>query len=136
MQFTKQAASMWERGIRIKWSQIDPEVLHTAISAQQPSFCDHCQNFVYDTKACPFSVPHNIMTSPVQVQLGPTAPGPLAGGSPHVDPRAYYQGKQICDNFNYRSCKQGKDCKSLHACCCCQKPDHTFKACPAFKEDI
>ena len=113
VQFTKQAASMWERGTRIKWSQIDPEVLHTAISAQQPSFCDHCQNFVHDTKACPFSVPHNIMTPPVQVQLGSMAPGPLAGGSPHVDPRSYYQGKQICNNFSHRSCKRGKDCKYL-----------------------
>ena len=136
VQFTKWAASMWERGIRIKWSQIDPEVLHTAISVQQPSFCDHCQNFVYDTKACPFSVPRNIMTPPVHIQLGPMAPGPFAGGSPHVDPRAYYQGKKICDNFNYHSCKWGKDCKYLHVCHCCQKPDHTFNACPAFKEDI
>ena len=135
--FTKRAASMWERGIRIKWSQIDPEVLHTAISVQQPSFCDHCQNFVHDTKACPFSVPRNVMVPPpVQAQLGPPAPGPLAGASQHVDPRAYYQGKQICDNFNYRSCKRGKDCKYLHVCRRCQKPDHTFKACPAFGEEM
>ena len=67
--------------IIIKWSQIDREVLHTVTSAQQPSFCDHCQNFVHDTKACPFSVPRNIMmTPPVQVQLGSMASDPLAGG--------------------------------------------------------
>ena len=80
VQFTKLAAIMWERGIRIKWSQIDPEVLHTVISAQQRSFCDHLSQCM-TPKLVLFQYLANIMVTPaVQVQLGPSAPGPLSGG--------------------------------------------------------
>ena len=116
--------------MRVNWASIDPEVLHRAISAREGNFCDHCQNHFHASLACPFTLSvDNRSTS-----LSNSVPLP-SFGSPHnrtnkPEHRAYHKGKQICDNFNFRSCKQQKDCKFLHICRCCQKDDHPMRKCP------
>ena len=41
-QFTKQAASLWGRGIRVDWSVVDPTILHKAIASERALLFDHC----------------------------------------------------------------------------------------------
>ena len=60
---------------------------------------------------------------------------PASGGPMQkLDHRAYYKGEQISDNYNYRSCKRGQDCKFLHNYCSCQR-NHTITNCPKLNDD-
>ena len=53
IQFAKQAASLWTRGIRADWSVTDPVILHKAIASEQAHFCEYCQDALHATTACP-----------------------------------------------------------------------------------
>ena len=54
--FTKKAASLWERWVKVHWGVPDPVLLHAAIASQRANYCEHCQNILHPTSQCPFSV--------------------------------------------------------------------------------
>ena len=134
--FFKRAAGLWEKGLKLPWSKIDPEILHTAISAQQCNFCDNCQSYLHSTQACPFTVNRKdtLQVSPKQLHDKPINRPASGGPMQKLDHRAYYKGEQICDNYNYRSCKRGQDCKFLHICRPCQR-NHTMTNCPKLNDN-
>ena len=54
--FTKKAANLWAHGVKVRldWSVMDPILLHQAIASERAQFCDHCQEAIHSTTACPF----------------------------------------------------------------------------------
>ena len=123
--FTKKAASLWERGEKVHWGVPDPVLLHAAIASQRANYCEHCQNILHPTSQCPSSV------VPVTKPLGggrapPTQEG--NGATTTTYSKAYYKGREICNNFNFKSCWL-LDCKFLHICRFCQQKDHPMKSC-------
>ena len=54
--FTKKAASLRERGVKVHWGVPDPVLLHAAIASPRANYCEHCQNILHPTSQCPFSV--------------------------------------------------------------------------------
>ena len=93
-QFSKQAASLWARGIRVDWSAVDPIILHKAIASECALFCDHCQDALHSNSACPFS----------QVSLAPLAPKPKSDSTKNKPPwqKIYHKGVVVCGMFNHR----------------------------------
>ena len=129
-QFFRKASTQWEYGVRVNWASIDPEVLHRAISAREGNFCDHCQNHFHASLACPFTLSVDNRSTSFSNSVPPPSFGSPHNRTNKPEHRAYHKGKQICDNFNFRSCKHQKDCKFLHICRCCQKDDHPMRKCP------
>ena len=127
---------LWEKGLKLLWSKIDPEILHTAISAQQCNFCDNCQSYLHSTQACPFTVnpKDTLQVSPKQLHDKPINRPASGGPMQKLDHRTYYKGEQICDNYNYKLCKRSQDCKFLHICRRCQR-NHTMTNCPKLTDD-
>ena len=54
--FTKKAASLWKRGVKVDWGVRDPVLLHAVIASQRANYCKHCQNILHPTSQCLFSV--------------------------------------------------------------------------------
>ena len=125
-QFSKQAASLWARGIRVDWSVIDPIILHKAIASERALFCDHCQDALHSTSACPFS----------PVSLAPLAPKPKSDSTSSKPPwqKIYYKGVEVCGMFNHREtgCNL-KTCNYAHVCLFCQSENHGLRTCKKAK---
>ena len=113
--FSHKAATLWDRGYKVDWSVCDPELLHAAIASQKANFCDHCQHMLHSTSQCPFSMQKE------------SKPSPPSLTQPPKSNRVYYKGEEICNNFNFGTCKL-TDCKYLHCCRFCQK-NHSVKDC-------
>ena len=109
------AATLWDRRYKVDWSVCDPELLHAAIASQKANFCDHCQHMLHSTSQCPFSIQKE------------SKPGPPAFTQPPKTNRVYYKGEEMCNNFNFGTCKL-TDCRYLHCCRFCQK-NHGVKDC-------
>ena len=112
-QFSKQAASLWARGIPVDWSVVDPIILHKAIASERALFCDHCQDALHSTSACPFSL----------VSLAPLVPKPKSDSTNNKPPwqKIYHKGVEVCGIFNHREtgCNL-KTCNYAHVCLFCQ----------------
>ena len=125
-QFSKQAASLWARGIRVDWSVVDPIILHKAIASERALFCDHCQDVLHSTSACPFS----------PVSLAPLAPKPKSDSTNNKPPRQkiYHKGMEVCGMFNYREtgCNL-KTCNYAHVWLFCQSRNHGLRTCKKAK---
>ena len=52
--FAKKAANLWANAVRLDWSVVDPILLHQAIASERAHFCDHYQEAIHSTTACPF----------------------------------------------------------------------------------
>ena len=52
--FTKKAASLLERRVKVHWGIPDPVL--SAIASQRANYFEHCQNILHPTGQCPFSV--------------------------------------------------------------------------------
>ena len=113
--FLYKAATLWDRGYKVDWSVCDPELLHAAIASQKANFCVHCQHMLHSTSQCPFSMQKESKPSPPSVTQPPKSN------------KVYYKGEEICNNFNFGTCKL-MDCKYLHCCRFCQK-NHSVKDC-------
>ena len=74
----KRAANLWAHGARLNWSVVDPIPLHQGIASERAHFCDHCQEAMHRTTACPFyphdhhgkreNWPADLLETPVKVQ--------------------------------------------------------------------
>ena len=126
-QFAKQAASLWARGIRADWSVVDPIILHKTIASERALFCDHCQDALHSTSACPFS----------PVSLAPLAPKPKSDSTNNKPPRQkiYRKGVEVCGMFNHREtgCNL-KICNYAHVCLFCQSENHGLRTCKKAKD--
>ena len=101
MHFCKRAAGLWEKGFKLPWSKIDPEILYTTISAQQCNICDNCQSYLHSAQAYPFTLnsKDTPQVSPKQLPVQPINRPANGGPMQKLDHRAYYKGEQICDNY-------------------------------------
>ena len=94
IQFAKQAASLWTRGVRADWSVIDPVILHKAIASERAHFCEYCQDALHATTACPFTL------STSSAGTGTTKPTASNNRLPRT--KIYHKGVEVCGNFNWR----------------------------------
>ena len=121
--FTKKAASLWKRGLKFTGGTRS-SVITCSHSTQRANYCEHCQNILHPTSQCPFSVVP--VTKPPGGERAP--PAREGNGAATTYGKAYYKGREICNNFNFKSCRL-LDCKFLHICRFCQQKDHPMKSC-------
>ena len=126
-QLTKQAVSLWARGISVDWSVVDPIILHKVIASECALFCDHCQDALHSAGACPFSL----------VSLGPPAPKPQSDSTNNkpLRQKIYHKGVEVYGMFNHSEtgCNL-KTCNYAHVCIFCQSENHGLCTCRKAKK--
>ena len=129
--FWDKAAEASDRGEKLNWHALDAEALHAAVAGSPPNYCDNCQSWTHHSTQCPFS-----LRQESQPEYGMPRNG--AGKSPSISScitkdrvRAFYKGKEICNQFNYSVCSKSRNppCEFLHMCRFCNSYDHSIRKC-------
>ena len=128
--FAKKAANLWAHGVRLDWAVLDPILLHQAIASERAHFCDHCQEAIHSTTACPLYPARSAWQGGKLASRLAENTSKGSGDPPRH--KTYFKGEEVCENFNHRECKL-KACKYKHVCKFCQSTEHPISMCKKFK---
>ena len=124
----KAAALLHQRQIKVDWSIHDNGLFCTMFAGMRINVCGLCSSVNHASDFCPLLVNPNLKKSN-QGNIGYNHSQAGANADRNAKRAPYFQGIQLCINFNERSCsKQG--CKFLHLCYKCFSP-HPKTKCPS-----
>ena len=129
----KAAALLHQRNIKVDWSIRDNGLFCSMFAGMKINVCGLCSSVNHASDFCPLMVNPNLKKSNTgNIGYNKTQTSSSATGYTKKVPT--YQGRQLCINFNERSC-QRPACKFLHLCFDCFSP-HPKSKCHSKTNDI
>ena len=127
VQFSKKAAAYLEKGLKVDWSKRDTNLFQLIVGGAKCKLCDHCSQADHQSAFCP---------SQINVPGLSNRRSEQHKGSGRADSsvdrygrtKMMYQGREICNNFNTRTCTN-KVCTYLHVCKKCKSFTHSETNC-------
>ena len=124
----KAANAIIEHNIAINWGKVDDRLLHLVMHGTQSRECELCGDYDHTTKFC-----EKQGSKEIPLQKAPQSMANIRSvGEKNKDRYGrniiQVEGHDLCNNFNYGTCKW-KDCKFSHACLKCKGKGHGFKTC-------
>jgi len=118
----KAAAHLKHQNILVDWSVRNNTLFCNIFANMKPITCQACNSVSHPSRFCPLSAErgsvHNINHNRSKDTYGRN--------------RQFFQGREICNNFNGDQGCQRFRCNNLHVCLSC-KQYHSLKQCPASK---
>ena len=122
VQFSKKAAAYLEKGIKVDWSKRAKNMFQLIVVGAKAKLGDHYSQTDHQSAFCPsqINVP-GLSDKRSEVHKGSCKTD--ASIDKHGRPKVMYQGKNICNNFNGKTC-YNKQCSFLHVCKKCKYSSH------------
>ena len=119
---SKAAVLLREKRVKVDWSKRDRDIISLISSGVQVTTCKLCNSVEHTTPFCPL---HLQQTDPTQTENKARNSFTDRYGRP----RFYYEGKEICNNFNGSKGCPRPNCTFAHICSKCKATSHSQNEC-------
>lgn len=133
----KAANALYASGQLVDWSSKDRDILLMVMGGTRAKSCDHCKSPLHQTQDCILMMNGDRRNPPQSFYTfggKTTGPGAVPSQTPStvIDRRGrqreFFQGSQICNDFNDRHCFRA-NCQFKHICKSCHSSDHASNVC-------
>ena len=119
-EFSAKSTTWHTRGVELDWFKHDTTLSTSLFSGIKANACAICSNLGHQTTFCPLALSSKKSEARGRRFYDQTS-------DRNNIPRVFFQGKEICNNFNFsRGCPYNS-CKRSHVCLDCHASHHRFQ---------